>query len=163
MPETYAYTADRQARLVLAGWMTNAVVYSSVGGKIYAERWARRGGFIGLFQTFGWVAATASSLGVEVVFQGLLPAAAPALRSQSDGGPNRHQAEVTYWAVGVGVKVDMIGGSIAPDGPILPNPGPALGPSSVDVRGLRVRGRGLIDGQQLVCDEIVVGTFIYRE
>jgi hypothetical protein len=33
MPETYAYTADRQARLVLAGWMTNAVVYSSVGGK----------------------------------------------------------------------------------------------------------------------------------
>ncbi|MGY1707505.1 hypothetical protein ACI79C_23320 [Geodermatophilus sp. SYSU D00697] len=160
MPETHAYTADRQARLVLAGWKTDALVYSSVGGKIYAERWARRGGFIGLFQSFGWVAATASSLTVEVVFQGLLPGAAPALRAQSDGGPDRHQAEVSYQAFGIGVRVDMVGGSVAPSGAILPNPGPALGPSSVDVRGLLVRGRGLIDGQELVCDEIVVGAFL---
>jgi hypothetical protein len=159
MAETYAYTADRQARLVLSGWLTQAFVYSSTGGKIYAERFARRGGFIGLFQTMGWVAAEAQSLGVEVTFQGLLPGAEPSLAQRGDGGPNRHAVEVSYWQFGVGVKVDMVGGSIAPGG-VLPNPGPTTGPASVDVRGLRVRGRGLVDGQQLVCDEIIVGQFI---
>jgi hypothetical protein len=83
----------------------------------------------------------------------------PALAQRNDGGPNRQQAEISYWAVGGGVKVDMIGGSIAPGGGILPNPGPALGPSSVDVRALRVRGRGVIDNESLTCDEIVVGPF----
>ncbi|MFE2424637.1 hypothetical protein [Streptomyces hokutonensis] len=158
--ETYAYTADRSARLVLSGWKTDALVYSSVGGKIYAERYAKRGGFISLFEDYGWVKATVEAMSVTVVFQGLLPGAVPALRSQTDGGPSRHVSEVSYWAVGLGVKVDMVGGSIAPGGVILPNPGPALGPANVDVRGLLVRGSGLIDGQRLTCDEIVVGDFI---
>jgi hypothetical protein len=159
MPETYAYSSDGQARLVMSGWITNLLLYSSAGGKIYAERYARRGGFIGLFQTMGWVAADAQSLGLEVIFQGLLPGTVPALAQRNDGGPDRHQVEVSYWAVGAGVKVDMIGGSVAPGGGVLPNPGPALGPSSVDVRALRVRGRGVIDNQSLTCDEIVVGPF----
>jgi hypothetical protein len=159
MPETYVYVANGQTRLVLSGWITNLLLYSSVGGKIYAERYVRRGGFIGLFQTMGWVAAEAQSLGVELVFQGLLPGTVPALAQRSDGGPNRSAAEVSYWAVGAGVKVNMVGGSIAPGGGIIPNPGPTLGPSAVDVRALRVRGRGVIDNQSLTCDEIVVGPF----
>src|SRR3979411_3081318 len=159
MPETYAYTTDRQARLVMSGWLTNVFVYSSAGGKIYAERYVRRGGFIGLFHAMGWVAADAQSVGVEVIFQGLLPGTVPALAQRNDGGPNRHVAEVSYWAFGVGVKVDMIGGAVAPGGGILPTPGPAIGPSSVDVRALRVRGRGVIDNQPLVCDQILVGPF----
>jgi hypothetical protein len=111
MPETYAYSSDGQARLVMSGWITNLLLYSSAGGKIYAERYARRGGFIGLFQTMGWVAADAQSLGLEIIFQGLLPGTVPALAQRNDGGPDRHQVEVSYWAVGAGVKVDMIGGS----------------------------------------------------
>jgi hypothetical protein len=161
MAETYAYTSDGRARVVLSGWITSLFLYNSAGGKIYAERFVPRGGFIGLFQTMGWVAAGAQSLGVDVVFQGLLPGSQPALAVRGDGGPSREAAEVSYWAVGLGVKVDMVGGSIAPSGPILPNPSPTLGPASVDVRALRVRGRGTIDDQQLTCDEIVVGPFQY--
>jgi hypothetical protein len=147
MPDTYVYTADRQARLVLSGWLGNYIVYGSAGGKIYAERLVRRGGFIGLFQTYGWVAATAASLGVDVTFQGLLPGVAPLLRRQSDGGADRLQAEVSYWAVGI-VKVDFTG------------PGLGVPSASVEVRGLRVEGRGNIDGQHLDCEPITVGSFI---
>jgi hypothetical protein len=147
MADTYAYTTDRQARLVLSGWLGNYLVYGSAGGKIYAERLVRRGGFIGLFQTYGWVAATAASIGVDVTFQGLLPGVAPLLRRQSDGGTNREQAEVSYWALGI-VKLNF-------GDPSLGLPG-----ASVDVRGLRVDGRGNIDGQHLNCEPITVGSFI---
>jgi hypothetical protein len=148
MPDTYAYTTDRQARLVMSGWLGNYLVYGSTGGKIYAERWVRRGGFVGLFQTYGWVAADADSLYVDVSFQGLLPGVAPLLRRQSDGGPARHKAEVSYWAVGV-VKINF-------------GEGPSLGlpTASVDVRGLRVEGGGSIDGQGLKCEPITVDNFI---
>jgi hypothetical protein len=147
MADTYAYSADRQARLVLSGWLGNYLVYGSAGGKIYAERYARRGGFIGLFQSYGWVAANADALGVQVTFQGLLPGVAPLLRRQEDGGSRRHQAEVSYWAVGL-VKVNF--------------GGPSLGvpTASVEVRGLRVTGSGTMDGVRLECEPVTVGSFI---
>jgi hypothetical protein len=154
MPDTYAYTADRTARLVLSGWLGNYVVYGSAGGKVYTERWVKRGGFIGLFQTYGWVAAVAESVSVEVSFQGLLPGVAPLLRRQSDGGANRFAAEVSYWAVGI-VKVnfsDPSGGST--------DPSLGLPTTSVEVRSLRVRGRARIDGQELVGEPVTMGTFI---
>jgi hypothetical protein len=148
MAETYAYSADRQARLVLSGWLGNYLVYGSAGGKICAERYARRGGFIGLFQSYGWVAANADGLGVQVAFQGLLPGVAPLLRRQEDGGPNRHQAEVSYWAVGI-IKINF--GGV-----------PSLGvpTASVEVRGLRVTGSGTMDGVRLVCEPVTVGSFV---
>jgi hypothetical protein len=148
MPDTFAYTLDRQARLVMSAWLGNYLVYGSAGGNIYAERWVPRGGFIGLFQSYGWVAADAESLYVDVSFQGLLPGAAPLLRRQSDGGAARHKAEVSYWAVGV-VKINF-------------GESPSLGlpTASVDVRGLRVEGGGTIDGQHLNCEPITAGNYI---
>jgi hypothetical protein len=115
---------------------------------VYVERYARRGGFIGLFQTYGWVAAEAETLGVQVTFQGLLPGVAPLLRRQEDGGPNRHQAEVSYWAVGI-VKLNFDGA-------------PSLGipTASVDVRGVRVTGGGTLNGERLVCEPVTAGYFI---
>jgi hypothetical protein len=70
----------------MGGWITNLLLYSSAGGKIYAERYARRGGFIGLFQTMGWVAADAQSLGLEIIFQGLLPGPYPLWRNATTAG-----------------------------------------------------------------------------
>lgn len=147
MAESYVYSSDGQARLVLAGWLVNPVVYGYVGGKIYAERWAKRGGFIGLFQTHGWVSADADSVGVTVTFQGLLPGVAPLLQQQSAGGPNRHDAEVSYWAVGM-VKINFGSGGLG------------LPTASVEVRGLQVEGRGVINGEQLKCPPVKVGSFI---
>jgi len=147
--ETYAYTEDRQARLVLSGWLGNYLVYGSAGGKVYAESYVRRGGFIGLFQTYGWVGSVADGVGVDVTFQGLLPGVAPLLRRQQDGGANRHQAEVSYWAVGI-VKIDFSGGGV----------GLGVPTASVEVRGPRVTGSGVIDGQRLTCPPVTVGGFI---
>jgi hypothetical protein len=145
--DTYIYTQDGQARLVLSGWLGNYVVYGSAGGKVYAERYVRRGGFIGLFQTYGWVGAVADAVGVDVTFQGLLPGAAPLLRRQQDGGPNRRQAEVSYWAIGI-VKINFGSGGLG------------LPTASVEVRGLRVTGSGVIDGERLACPPVTVGNYI---
>jgi hypothetical protein len=147
MTESYAYTADRQARLVLSGWLGNYVIYGSAGGKVSGERYVRRGGFIGLFQTYGWVAANVDSVGVDVTFQGLLPGVAPLLRRQQDGGPNRLQAEVSYWSLGI-IKIDFGTGGLG------------VPTASVEVRGLRVAGGGVIDGQPLTCPAVTVGAFL---
>lgn len=145
--ESYIYTENGQARVVLSGWLGNYVIYGSAGGKVYAERYVRRGGFIGLFQTYGWVAARVDGLGVEVTFQGLLPGVAPLLRRQSAGGPDRFEAEVSYWAVGI-IKLDFGTGGLG------------VPTVSVPVRGLRVTGGGVIEGRPLTCPAVTVGSFI---
>lgn len=153
MATTTRYSDDLSLRVVMSGWINDNFIWSSVGGKVYAERYIRTA-----LGWRSWTKVPASAIHLAVIFQGRLTQQNPAYASFREQYANRDEIEISFWSFGAGVKIDMVGGDLAPGG-LLPNPSPSPNNPGVAVRAIRVNGAATVDGIGLSCPEITLGPF----